>query len=177
MTSATSTDWQFTIDLPEPWAVSDPTTTPDVALLAQSTTAGTAIKQASAFTAQYGPPDFVASLMQPVIDESGILIAILIATCTTYLYYTADLPGDVDEQTRTLRGVEISDGVVADFHELTVPVFSEDRSVVALLTFSTPNLPLADELASIFRAIVKTARVAPIGGGGERSSTTLPQGR
>ena len=56
----------------------------------------------------------------------------------------------------------IPGGGTASFFTLTVPVFADDSPVAALLTFSSPNVPLAEFLEEGFRSIAASAQlVAP----------------
>jgi hypothetical protein len=151
-------EWHFSVDLPQPWAVSDGTAQERLSLFDRSPDVGSAVRAALAEEKQVGSPDLVASMLQFVADESGDVAAVLMASCTIWIYRVSDLSGPIAEQQSVARDVQLTPGVGADFYELTVPVTSSDGELVALLAFSTPNVPLADDLAQNFRAIAATAR-------------------
>jgi len=150
--------WRFAVDLPEPWAVSDPRAVQRLSVMEGTSSAGTAVREALSGETLIGAPDMVAHLLQFVADETGAIVTVLMASCTVWVYRVADLSGPITEQQSIARAVELAPGVGADFYELAVPVPSSDGELVALLAFATPNIPLAEELANNFRAIATTAR-------------------
>lgn len=108
-------------------------------------------------------PLLYATMLAAIVDESGledILLAGLVVT---------SVPSDEFDQAvtpeattpKTLRDVEVSPGVSADFGVVTIPAALGD--VTALLTFGTPNLPRWDDMYEGFQLVAATARWADAG--------------
>ena len=105
-----------------------------------------------------------AVLYLPLHDSDGDVITTLIASLLAVCVPSETCPSpDSDVFAPEIReDVPIPGGGTATFFTLTVPVFADDSPVAALLTFSSPNVPLAEFLEEGFRSIAASAQlVAP----------------
>lgn len=107
-------------------------------------------------------PDVTAGLVAAV-DASGVA-TVLIATLTAWVYTTNSLPKlpPDSSQPSVIRGVLVAPDAPVDFLVLSCRVDSSDGLTTGLLHFSSPNLPLQEELVDTFRAIASTARLGPV---------------
>jgi hypothetical protein len=154
MTAPAAIQHQLHLQLPQPWIVADPAEATGRYELARA--AKLAVGPGANVT-QPSHPDLVATFFREV-TLSGEPLEIVIATLVAWTYSSKSLPTEgLPSGGSVLRDVEMTPGIKADFYVLTLPVVSRDGAVTTLLTFSTPNLPLAEPMDEAFRSIWSTA--------------------
>lgn len=149
---------KLTIEFPEPWTVISSEQLSRVELLDVLPTAGSGLRAAVGQLAASGKPDLTARMLQPLVGDDGEALVVLMAACSVYLYRSRDIAGPSSEQSCIRRDLQLTTDVAADFYELALPVISDDHQMLAILAFSTPNLPIVLEMEALFRSIAATAR-------------------
>ena len=155
------------VSLPDEWIIIDHERLTHTGQLLGDTGMSLALGQIDDLLDDDDEPDLVASLCLPVHDPDGKPIGLVMSSLVGVCLPGEQCPAPENPMfaPSLTEDLELATGVTASFQTLTIPVWSEDRSVVALLSFASPNLPLADLLIAGWRNIAASARVA---------STSLP---
>lgn len=153
----------LSLALPDEWVVIDSARLAATGqIFADSGSAmGDGIAQIAGLLQDDDQPDLVAMLSLPVHDPGGAPIGLVMASLVALCLPAEECPSVDDPMfaPQLIEDVELSPGVAASFHTLTVPRWSEDESAVCLLNFSSPNLPLADLLTEGWRNIAASTRL------------------
>ena len=141
---------QLRIDLPETWDLID---AQDVAAVEQAFVGNTTLIE------NIGTPDLVARLHRTMVDESGALAYVVMASLVVEYF---EISGAPPEQAWSDEGqtysVDIAPGLTVQFFSLRIPIYDLELGLVAVATFTTPNLPVVGDMEPGFRSIAESIR-------------------